>query len=168
MTNINSEGMVDVSVELATPDGDLLIEWIACLQSALDAVPPEARATAKLDIMAYDWEGVYASYRREPTQDELDAVAAKFRDAKSLADASTPAEIDEWVRALRLKTGSARAEAYDAVRAGAAPIGLHPAHPTNKRPARAPWRAAVRMDIDAQDEADPAGRISAAIGNQSC
>lgn len=165
---INNEGTVDVSVELSTPDGDRLVDWIACLQSALDAVPPECRSTAKLDIMAYDWEGVYASYRRNPTQEELDAVAAKFRDAKALAGASTPAEIDEWVRALRLKTGAARAEAYDAVRSGSAPMDIHPAHPANKKPARAPWQADVRVVVDAQDEADPAGRISAAIGNQSC
>jgi len=100
-----------------------LVGLISALQAELEKIPEENRASAEVEIWAYDWEGSCVSYVREMTQAEKSARLAEIDRQRAFADSRMR---DDWLRAVRMRYGLGRDEAIEFIRTNADANELHP------------------------------------------
>ncbi|NZD50495.1 hypothetical protein [Rhizobium leguminosarum] len=107
-------------------DGQRVIDIIATLQAALDAVPTEYRNEVRLVQEAYDWGDTYLEVDRPPNAAEIAESERLKADRAALVEASTQRDADEWVRKIRVLRGCSRDDAEALILDGTESVAYHP------------------------------------------
>jgi len=125
MTEMITEMVADSDIIGTT---NCIVDLINDLQAALEKIPEEFRASATIEVWAYDWEGSGVTYERPITDEEIADRSARIEAQRQRAsNAAERNKTEVWLRNIRIGTEfSDRDEAMEFLRTSEEANRYHP------------------------------------------